>query len=333
MVWCSTWNQGAERMYGYAADEMIGSTTIMLIPLDRFGEGTALCERIRKGERIEHFETIRERKDGTVFNASIAMSPIVDMRGKVVGASEITRDITHSKRAETALEETSRHKDELLSMLTHELSSPPAQMRQAAIISKRDGATEAQKRWSDDVINRQVRRISSLFDDLLDVSRIVRGTLKLRPEVTRLANVVQAAADAAHSVIEAKRHALTIVTNDQHAQILADPLRLGQILSALLTNAAKYTDPEGQIQLRVECAPQSILIAVKDSGIGLSADATNSIFEIFSRVKSTEDKSEGGVGIGLALAKGLVELHGGRITARSAGLGRGSEFTVHLPRQ
>jgi PAS domain S-box-containing protein len=327
-----TWNQGAERMYGYTADEMIGSTTIMLIPLDRFGEGSTLCERIRKGERIEHFETIRERKDGTVFNASIAMSPIVDMRGKIVGASKITRDITHSK-TETVLEETNRHKDELLSMLTHELSSPPAQMRQAAIISKRDGATEAQKRWSDDVINRQVRRMSSLLDDWLDISRIVRGTLKLRPEMTRLATVVQAAVEAAHSVIEAKRHILTIVTNDQHAQILADPLRLAQILSALLTNAATYTDPEGQIQLRVECTPQSILIKVKDSGIGLPAGATSSVFEIFSRVKSTEDKGEGSLGIGLALAKGLVELHAGRISASSAGLGCGSEFTVQLPRK
>jgi two-component system, chemotaxis family, CheB/CheR fusion protein len=328
-----TWNQGAERMYGYPADEMIGSTTIMLVPLDRFGEGSALCERIRKGERIEHFETIRERKDGTVFNASIAMSPIVDMRGKVVGASEITRDVTHSKRAETALEETSRQKDDLLSMLTHELSDPPAQMRQAAIISKRDGATEAQKRWSDDVINRQVRRISSLLDDLLDISRIVRGTLKLRPEMTRLATVVQAAVEAAHPVIDAKRHVLTIVTNDQHAQILADPLRLAQILSALLTNAATYMNPEGQIQLRIECTPKSISIAVKDSGIGLPVDAMSSVFEIFSRLKSTEDKSEGGAGIGLALAKDLVELHGGQISAKSAGLGHGSEFTVQLPRK
>jgi PAS domain S-box-containing protein len=328
-----TWNQGAERMYGYPAAEMIGCTTIMLIPLDRFGEGLALCGRIRKGERIEHFETIRERKDGTVFNASIAMSPIVDMRGKIVGASEITRDITHTKRAETGLEETSRQKDELLSMLTHELSSPPAQMRQAVIISKRDGATEAQKRWSDDVINRQVRRISSLLDDLLDISRIVRGTLKLRLEMTRLATVLQAAVKAADSVIDAKRHVLTIVMDDQHAQVLADPLRLAQILSALLTNAATYMDPEGQIQMRVECPPQSILITVKDSGIGLPADATNSVFEIFSRVRSPEDKGEGGAGIGLALAKGLVELHGGRISASSAGLGRGSEFTVQLPRK
>ncbi len=123
------------------------------------------------------------------------------------------------------------------------------------------------------------------------------------------------------------------MTNDLHAQILADPLRFAQILSVLLTNAAKYTDPGGQIQLRAECTPQSVMITVKDSGIGFPADATMSVFEIFSRVKSTEDKSEGGLGIGLALAKGLVELHGGRITASSAGVGRGSEFTVQLPRK
>jgi PAS domain S-box-containing protein len=328
-----SWNRGAEFMYGYTANEMIGKTTQELIPSDRLDEEPAILARIRRGERIEHFETLRKRKDGSVFNVSIAVSPIEDSRGRIIGASKITRDITQGKLTEAALRETDRRKDEFLATLAHELRNPLAPIRQAALISESESATDAQRRWSHNVISRQVHHMSLLLDDLLDISRITRGTLELRLEDTELADILEAAVETARPVIDAKGHKFKIEAPEESVQFMADPLRLAQILSNLLTNAAKYTDPGGEIQLRVACDTQSIVFAVKDSGIGIPVEALKNIFEMFSQVKSTRDRSEGGLGIGLSLTRGLVDLHGGRIEARSAGAGFGSEFIVRLPRR
>jgi PAS domain S-box-containing protein len=328
-----SWNRGAEYMYGYTADEMIGNTTQALIPSDRLDEEPAILDRIRRGERIEHFETLRKRKDGSILDVSIAVSPIEDSRGKIVGASKITRDITQSKRIEAALRETDRRKDEFLATLAHELRNPLAPIRQAALISESDGATDAQRRWSHNVIGRQVHHMSLLLDDLLDISRITRGTLELRLEDTELADILEAAVETARPVIDAKKHTFAIDAPDDSVHFMADPLRLAQILSNLLNNAAKYTDSGGKIQLRVACDRQNITFTVKDSGIGIPADALKNIFKMFSQVKSARDRSEGGLGIGLSLTRGLVDLHGGQIEARSAGPGYGSEFIVRLPRR
>jgi CheY-like chemotaxis protein/two-component sensor histidine kinase len=170
-----------------------------------------------------------------------------------------------------------------------------------------------------------------LLDDLLDVSRITRGTLELRTEMTELSAVIDAAVETARPVIDAKRHALTLDVPRSPVHFAADPLRLAQVLSNLLTNAAKYTDPEGKIKLHAAATADTITITVSDTGIGIPAEALPQVFAMFSQVKSSQDRSEGGLGIGLALARGLVELHGGAIEARSAGLGRGSEFLVRLP--
>jgi PAS domain S-box-containing protein len=328
-----SWNRGAEIMYGYSPTEAIGSTTQALIPPDRLDEEPSILARIRRGERIEHFETTRKRKDGTYFDVSIAVSPIEDTRGRIIGASKITRDITLSKRTEAALRETDRRKDEFLATLAHELRNPLAPIRQAALISESEHATDAQRRWSHNVITRQVHHMSLLLDDLLDISRITRGTLQLRPENTELADILEAAVETARPVIDAKRHTFTIEAPEESVQVLADPLRIAQILSNLLTNAAKYTDPGGAIQLRVGCDRKNIVFVVKDSGIGIAADSLKNIFGMFSQVKSSTDRSEGGLGIGLALTKGLVDLHGGHIEARSAGPGLGSEFIVRLSRR
>jgi PAS domain S-box-containing protein len=327
-----SWNRGAEHMYGYTANEMLGRTTRALIPSDRLEEESTILGRIRRGERIEHYETVRVRKDGVALNVSIALSPIKDSRGRIIGASKITRDITQSKRIEATLRETDRRKDEFLATLAHELRNPLAPIRQAALISKSDAATDAQRRWSHNVISRQVNHMSLLLDDLLDISRITRGTLDLRLEDTELADILESAAETARPIIDAKRHTFTIDAPDESVRFMADPLRLAQILSNLLTNAAKYTDPQGRIQLRVECGPGSITFTVTDSGIGIATEALKNIFEMFSQVKSAQDRSEGGLGIGLSLTKGLVDLHGGTIEAHSAGLGFGSEFIVRLPR-
>jgi signal transduction histidine kinase len=226
-----------------------------------------------------------------------------------------------------------RRKDEFLATLAHELRNPLAPIRQAALISKAPGATDAQKRWSHDVIDRQVQHMSLLLDDLLDISRVTRGTLALRMQPTELASVIDTAVETARPTIDSKRHVLSIDVPPEPTQFTADPLRVAQVLSNLLTNAAKYTDPEGQIRLTARCEANDVVIRVKDSGIGISAAALPRVFNMFSQVHSTTDRSEGGLGIGLALAQGLIELHGGTIEASSAGLGCGSEFTVRLPRR
>ena len=226
-----------------------------------------------------------------------------------------------------------RRKDEFLATLAHELRNPLAPIRQAALISKAPGATDAQKRWSHDVIDRQVQHMSLLLDDLLDISRVTRGTLVLRMQPTDLASVIDTAVETARPTIDSKRHVLLIDVPPEPIQFTADPLRVAQVLSNLLTNAAKYTDPEGQIRLTARCEADDVVIRVKDSGIGISPMALPRVFNMFSQVHSTTDRSEGGLGIGLALTQGLIELHGGTIEASSAGLGCGSEFTVRLPRR
>jgi PAS domain S-box-containing protein len=241
------------------------------------------------------------------------------------------REIASRERAEAALREADRRKDEFLATLAHELRNPLAPIRQAALISQAGAATEAQKRWSHDVISRQVQHMSLLLDDLLDVSRITRGTLEIRRQATELGAIVDAAVETARPAIDAKRHELFVEIPETPVRFAADPLRLAQVLSNLLTNAAKYTDPEGHVHLSAAMVDSTLTITVRDSGIGIPPEDIAGVFAMFSQVKSTQDRSEGGLGIGLALAKGLVELHGGTLEARSRGVGFGSEFIVHLP--
>ena len=241
------------------------------------------------------------------------------------------REIASRERAEAALREADRRKDEFLATLAHELRNPLAPIRQAALISQSPTATEAQKRWSHDVISRQVQHMSLLLDDLLDVSRITRGTLELRRQPTELAAIVEAAVETARPAIDAKRHELLVDIPSEAVRFSADPLRLAQVLSNLLTNAAKYTDPEGQIRVGAGVSAGTLTISVTDSGIGIPPEDIAGVFAMFSQVKSTQDRSEGGLGIGLALAKGLVELHNGTLEAHSRGVGFGSEFIVRLP--
>jgi len=341
----STWNQAAERMFGYAAEEVIGKAITLLIPPDHIDEEPAILQKLRRGERIDHYETVRKRKDGVLLHVSLTVSPVKDENGSIIGASKIARDITQRKlaedalrqeisireRAEVALREADQRKDEFLATLAHELRNPLAPIRQAALIFKAPTATEAQKRWSSDVITRQVQHMSLLLEDLLDISRITRGTLQLRTEMVDLADVVDAAVEAARPIIDAKRHDFRAELPSEPVRFVADPLRLSQVLSNLLTNAAKYTDPEGRLRLRASCTGDAVAISVVDNGMGLLPEATTRVFGMFTQVATSREHAEGGLGIGLSLAKGIVELHGGEIEAKSAGIGHGSEFIVRLP--
>jgi PAS domain S-box-containing protein len=242
------------------------------------------------------------------------------------------RDLASRERAEALLRETDRRKDEFLAILAHELRNPLAPIRQASAVSKAATATADQKRWSHEVIERQVKQMALLLDDLLDISRVTRGTLPLRLQSTTLTSIIETAIETARPIIEAKSHTLNIEIADEPARFDADPLRLSQVLSNLLTNAAKYTDPGGEIRLRASCDSDTVTFSVADSGIGIPAHALADIFSMFSQIKSGQDRSEGGLGVGLALAKGLMQLHHGTLEVSSDGIGRGSEFIAKLPR-
>ena len=239
-------------------------------------------------------------------------------------------DITQRKTQERELLEADRRKDEFLATLAHELRNPLAPIRQAAAIARNEQASDAQRRWSHNVIERQVQHMSLLLDDLLDVSRITHGTLQLRKQQTDLQSVVSAAVETARPLLDERHHQLNVDVPDD-LRVFGDPLRLAQVLSNLLTNAAKYTNPRGSIAIVASQERGTLLITVSDNGIGIASEDLAKVFGMFAQVRSAQDHAAGGLGIGLALAKGIVELHGGRIEASSAGLGQGSRFTVHLP--
>jgi signal transduction histidine kinase/CheY-like chemotaxis protein len=240
-------------------------------------------------------------------------------------------DITTRKNDERSLQEADRRKDEFLATLAHELRNPLAPIRQAAMISRLPQATDAQKRWSHDVIERQVRHMALLLDDLLDVSRITRGRLALRRGSNALHEMIEAAVETARPLIDSRHHALEVVLPQAAIVMQADPLRVSQIVANLLTNAAKYTDPHGRIRLLAALDADDVVIEVSDNGIGIAPESLPEVFDMFTQLRGTGDRASG-LGIGLALTKGLVELHGGTIGVRSEGGGRGSVFTVRLPR-
>jgi len=254
-----------------------------------------------------------------------------DATGRALRMPGLLVDITDRKRAEEALQDADRRKDEFLATLAHELRNPLAPIRSAARISSEPSATLEQLRWSHEVIERQVRNMALLLDDLLDVSRITRGILEVRKTAITAASVVEAALETARPVIAARRHQLVVDVAPEALHVEADPLRLAQALSNLLTNAAKYTDPGGTIRLSAHREGSHLVLRVSDSGIGIAPTSLERIFAMFSQVESALERSEGGLGIGLALVKGIVELHGGTVQAFSAGLGRGSEFVLRIP--
>jgi len=274
--------------------------------------------------------TLLIRRDGSEVAIEDSGAPILDRDGDTLGVVLVFRDATRERAAERALHEADRRKDEFLATLAHELRNPLAPIRQAARVAQAPAATESQVQWAHGVIERQVQNMARLLDDLLDVSRITRGTLEIRKEPIELGSVIDAAIEIARPVVESRSHKLT-VDYPPHALLLADPLRLAQVIANLLTNAAKYTPPHGEIRITGRCEAGELIVQVSDTGVGISAEMLPRVFEMFVQVKSVLDRSDGGLGIGLALARGLMELHGGSLEAQSTGLGNGSTFTLRLP--
>jgi two-component system, chemotaxis family, CheB/CheR fusion protein len=333
-----SWNAGAARIFGYSAQEAIGKSITLIVPPELWDEERDILAKLARGERIDHFDTVRLTKDGRRIPISVTVSPIRDATGRIIGASKVARDISERKRteevqleSEQALREADRRKDEFLALLAHELRNPLAPIRYALAIAENAGCPEPQRRQAEAVIARQVAHMGRLLDDLLDSSRITRGTLELKLAHTELTRVVGAAIETSRPSMLAKRHQLTLDLPTHSVMLNADPVRLAQVFSNLLINASKYTEAGGQITLSAKQQNDDIVISVRDNGIGIAAETLPQLFNLFSQAPGARAHSEGGLGIGLALARGLTQLHGGTIDAHSAGLGRGSEFVVRLP--
>lgn len=488
----TSWNRGAERIFGYTAEEVIGQPVTMLMPADLVDEEPGILARVRRGEKIDHYETIRRRKDGTLLTVSLTVSPIFDGRGNIIGASKIARDITRRELVEqrlrllweaaavlltaddidamlrglltkigphlgvdayfnflvndggdalrlascvgvsleaartiTRLEfgqavsgtvasnrrplvvthvqssddpkvqvvksfglrayacnplmagerllgtlsfgsrtrdqfdpdelafmetichyvtvayerlrllnelvEADRRKDDFLATLAHELRNPLAPVRNTVQMLRLAGTDKPEFRWGWDVIDRQVEHLTRLIDDLLDVARITRNKLELRKQRVEVAQVIQGAVESSRPVIEQRGHELSVALPPEPIYVNGDLVRLTQVFLNLLNNAAKFTEPGGHVALTAERRETEVVVRVKDTGVGIPAEKLPSLFDMFFQVDRTIERSQGGLGIGLSLVRRLVELHGGRVEARSEGVGKGSEFIVRLP--
>ena len=276
-----------------------------------------LERRITRSDRIAHF--------------IMRILPYREPDSTVSGVLITFIDITSIVQAETALVEADVRKDVFLATLSHELRNPLAPIRTAARLLE-DSKLVGPPARAQAIISRQVATMSRLLDDLLDVSRITRGAFLLKKEYVDIKTLIEAAVEAIQAAADAKKHTLRVEWPTVRTVLEVDPLRLTQVLSNLLTNAVKYTPPGGLINLGYRSESHALVFCVKDNGVGLAADTLNQVFDMFTRIESETGRAEGGLGIGLALANGLVELHGGQLEARSAGLGQGSEFIVSLPR-
>jgi PAS domain S-box-containing protein len=346
--------QGADHPYRALIESMQqGAATlsvdgIILYCNQRFAEmvarpqerviGAAVAEFVPASHRVS-FRSLLNRQDGRgefLFEApeggllpiyvSLSMLPL---NGETSICMVVT-DLTEQKQHQ-GLQEANRRKDEFLAMLAHELRNPLAPIRNALYLLKRGEMDRSSSAEVRSMMERQVDHLARLIDDLMDVSRISSGKVELRMQVVDLRTVVDRAIEISRPLIEQKGHELVVDIPDELIRLDADPTRVEQILDNLLTNAAKYSDPGGHITLSVSREGDSALVRLRDDGIGIAPEKLPHIFDLFVQAERRLDRSQGGLGLGLSLVKSLVELHGGNVTALSAGLGKGTEFIVRLP--
>ena len=331
----TSWNAAAERLFGHSAAEAVGRSILLIIPPERHAEEAEVLGRLRRGERVEHFETMRVAKDGRRIPISLTVSPLRDASGRVVGASKIARDISLRKELEQerahALEiaqAANRAKDDFLAMLGHELRNPLAAVAAAAELLERVRTLSDVERPRA-VLRRQARHLRRLIDDLLDAARVRAGRITLEPQPLDLADAVERALGVLQ--VDASRDA-SVERRLEPVGVLADPVRLEQIILNLVSNAVKYTPPDRGIRVSVSADGDRAQLCVEDEGVGIEPSMLPQIFDLFVQGKGSLERAGGGLGIGLSLVKTLAELHGGSAEAHSDGPGKGSRFNVWLPR-
>src|SRR3984957_2681918 len=355
----TSWNFGAERIFGYTAEEMIGTSIMRLIPTDRLEEETEILARIRRGERSDHFETVRLAKDGRRLHLSMTISPIMDASGHVIGASKVARDISERKKAEEALnkameeaevanrerlqlldserearsqaEQASRMKDEFLATLSHELRTPLNAVLGWANILRHGNLQGEELKQGLDIIERNARVQAQIIEDLLDMSRIISGKVRLDVQWIELSAVLNESIETLRSTAQAKGVHLRASLDPFARPISGDPSRLQQVFWNLLNNAIKFTPKDGKVEVLLKHANTEVQVSVIDTGEGIAPEFLPYIFDRFQQGDASTTRRHGGLGLGLAIVKQLVELHGGKVRVQSDGLGKGATFSVHLP--
>jgi PAS domain S-box-containing protein len=325
----ASWNTGAQAIKGYAADEIIGQHFSRFYPPEDLARNWPAHE-LEVAARDGRFEDEgwRVRKDGSRFWANVIITALRGNDGRLRGFAKVTRDLTARRRFEK-LQQTERQLKEFLAMLGHELRNPLAAIVNAVALLPRARGAKHDELVA--VVERQVQHVTRIVDDLLDVSRITRGIIALRNEVVDFNNVVARALEVVQPQAEARRHALDVRLSRHALAVDGDPTRLAQIAHNLLSNAVKYTPEGGVIAVTLAREADAAVLRVRDNGIGISAELLPMVFDPFVQGDHGLERAEGGLGIGLTLARRLAELHGGTVEAASDGAGKGSEFTLRLP--
>ena len=340
----TSWNSGAEELYGYAADEIIGRPVATIFPPGRRDEESRILERIKNGERISHYETVRRRKDGTDVEVSLTASPILSRGGRIIGVSKTARDITWRKRVEaererllagerdarSEAEEANRLKDEFLATISHELRSPLNAILGWARLLREPKVQEEQLERALEIIERNAQSQARLIEDLLDVSRIVSGKLSVQMRPVTLNSTAQSVVADMRPDAEAKGIDLRLVEDDE-IKLLGDADRLQQVIWNLLSNAIKFTPEGGRIEVRLKRVGERAELHVRDTGRGISPEFLPYVFDRFRQATRTDARSRAGLGLGLTIVRYIVEAHDGSVTAESPGVGLGAAFICKLP--
>jgi PAS domain S-box-containing protein len=341
----TSWNAGAQRLFGYTPEEIVGQSIFRLIPADRRDEEPRIIKRLRNGERVEHFETIRIKKNGESFPISLTISPVRNRDGIIVGASKIARDISELKAigrerevlleseriARVQAEHANRMKDEFLATVSHELRTPLNAIVGWTDVLETGGENRDDVTQGIGVIRRNAMMQAQLIDDLLDLGRINSGKMVLNIAPVNPKTVIMEALASVQHAADKKRIAIKSNLEDVRGGLLADAKRLHQVVSNLMTNAIKFTDDGGLVSISLSQIGSGLTLTVADNGRGIARGFLPHLFERFHQADSSTTRQHGGLGIGLALVKQLVELHGGKVRAESKGVGQGATFMVTLP--
>jgi PAS domain S-box-containing protein len=341
----TSWNKSAERIFGWSAEEAVGRNIKLIIPPERHAEEDDVLARIHRGERVDHFDTVRVRKDGRFVDVSITVSPLKDASGRIVGASKIARDITERRRMEEIrnrllaaeqaarqqAESLSRSKDELLATVSHELRTPLNAIFGWSRMLQTANLDEAQRVRAVNAIVRSAAAQARLVEDLLDLSRIVTGRMRLDVQAVDINMVIDAALEVIRPAASAKAIALTTALDRSIGTLQGAPDRLQQIVWNIAMNAVKFTPRGGRVDVATKRSHENVEIVVADTGEGIAPDLLPHIFEPFRQEDSSSTRAHGGLGLGLALVRQLVEVHGGSVYAESPGKGQGTTVTVRLP--
>ncbi|MEX2154255.1 MAG: ATP-binding protein [Gemmatimonadaceae bacterium] len=332
-----SWNPAAERLFGWKADEVVGCQISLILPDERSGEQAELRGAVGRGESVDHFETVRARKDGSRLDVSVTVSPIRDPQGNIVGLSKIVRDVTEQKRlvaqAREVQEGAARLKSEFLAAVTHELRTPLNAIVGWLQLFRDDALDEGKRKTALAAMERNAAAQLRLIDDLLDASQGASGTLLLQPVPVDLIQVAEQAIEIMRPAAMAKR--LTVQTRWKVPTLVvpADPDRLQQVVWNLVSNAIKFSDAGGSVTVAAETTSDDrARLTVSDTGCGIAPEFLPHVFDHFRQQDGSQTRVHGGLGLGLSIVRHIVELHGGSVQAESAGTGRGATFTITLPR-